>query len=112
VIKHIELFEEMAATLAASLVKRGVASSAARSVAEEVIEAVHRNFAGQNIYIPSGLGYQVARRNAEIRRRLAAGERREALCREFHISETRVRQIEAEDTAPARGPITHRKRTG
>lgn len=100
--KYPEILEELAATLAASLVETGIAASAARAVADKAVERVRQNFGGELIYIPMGLGYNLARRNVEIRRRLAAGESPDAIRREFGISEMQLRRIESDDTPSRR----------
>jgi len=101
-IKYPEILAELAATVAASLIENGIAPKVAREAAEKAVEDVRANFGGQNIYIPMGLGYNLARRNAEIRRRLAAGENREAIRREFELSEMQLHRIEDDDTPSRR----------
>jgi Mor family transcriptional regulator len=93
-----QILEEIERTVDAALVKRGIAPSIACEAAEECAEHVHQHFGGAIVYIPKGLGYQVAPRNAEIRHRLAAGESRDAIRREFKLSDMQIRRIEAGDT--------------
>jgi Mor family transcriptional regulator len=100
--KYPEILAELAAAVAASLIESGIAAPAARAAADKAVEDVRANFGGQNIYIPMGLGYNLARRNAEIRRRLAAGENREAIRREFGLSEMQLHRIEDDETPSRR----------
>lgn len=99
--KYPEVLEELAATLAASLIQSGIAREAAELAADKAAERIRLTFGGGLIYIPSGLGYRLARRNAEIRRRLAAGESRDVIRQEFQLSDMQLRRIEA-DCTPSR----------
>lgn len=92
---------ELLKTTTDKLMRKGIAPETARSVAEEIVESVRTTFSGTITYIPSGQRQRLARRDAEIRRRLAAGESRRTIRREFDLTDTRVRQIEAgDDQAP------------
>lgn len=98
-IRYINVLDELAATMAASLMEDGIAPEKARACAERAAERVQLEFGGgPPIYFPKGLGYQLAKRNTEIRRRLAAGEPRDALRREFNLTDERLRQIEHDET--------------
>jgi len=102
-IRYIEILDELAATMAASLIEDGIPSDRARVAAERAAERVQEEFGGGSpVYIPKGLGYQLARRNAEIRRRLAAGEPRDVVRRAFSLTNERLRQILADDTPSRR----------
>lgn len=101
-IRYIAVLEEIAATVAAALIEEGIPAAEARAMAEKAADRVQQEFGGgQPIYIPKGTGYQVARRNAEIRRLLTAGGDRTTIRREFDLTEERLRQIEA-DEMPSR----------
>ena len=101
--RYPEILEELAATMAASLIKDGIAPVPAHAAADNAVERVQMEYGGgPPIYFPKGLGYKLAKRNVEIRRRLAAGEPRDAIQREFNLTEERVRKIEADDTPSRR----------
>lgn len=95
------VLEELAANVAAALIEAGIAPATAHAAAGKCIERVRADFGGQLVYIPQGLGYNLARRNAEIRRRLADGESRDAIRREFGVSDVQLRRIEG-DESPSR----------
>jgi len=102
-IKHIEILDEMAATMAASLIEDGVAPGKAHAAADRAAERIQAEYGGgAPVYFPKGRGYQVARRNVEIRRRLATGEDRAVIRREFNLTDERLRQIETDDTPSRR----------
>lgn len=96
--QYPEIYEDLAAALLAALVKAGVSRAAARAGAEKAVEHVRYLYGGQYVYFPIGLGYKIAQRNAEIRRRLQAGESRAAIRNDYQLSEQRLKQIEADDT--------------
>ena len=95
------VLEELAAIVAAALVEAGFEPATAHAAAGKCVERVRADFGGQLVYIPQGLGYNLARRNAEIRRRLANGENRDAIRREFGLSAMQLRRIE-DDDSPSR----------
>ena len=87
--------------MAAALVEAGIAPETAHAAARKSVERVRAEFGGANVYIPQGLGYNLARRNAEIRRRLAEGESRDSIRRDFDLSNMQLRRIE-DDDSPSR----------
>ena len=89
-----EIYEELAESLTASLKAQRVPPAAARTAVEKAINDTRQRYGGTYVYFPLGLGYKVARRNAEIRRRLRDGEDRDKIRREFELSDMRLRQIE------------------
>jgi Mor family transcriptional regulator len=93
-----EILEELADFLATTLVEKGLARKVADEVALAAVERVRENFGGALVYIPKGAGYKLAQRNAEIRRRLAAGESRSAIGRAYRLSQMQVGRIERDDT--------------
>lgn len=90
-----EILEELADTIAAALIKRGVSPAVAREAATEGAELLRQHFGGATVYIPRGRARDLERRNVEIRRRLAAGENRALIRREFNLSDIQVGRIEA-----------------
>jgi Mor family transcriptional regulator len=100
--QYPEILKELAAAVAASLIEDGVAPATAHGCAEKSVERLRHLFGGQLCYIPMGLGYNIARRNTEIRRRLKAGESRDAIRRECGLSEMQLRRIEDDDTPSRR----------
>jgi len=87
--------------VAAALVEAGIAPATAQAAARKSVERVRAEFGGQNVYIPQGLRYNLARRNAEIRRRLAEGESGDSIRRDFGLSAMQLRRIE-DDDSPSR----------
>jgi Mor family transcriptional regulator len=100
--RYPDVLEDLAAIVAAALVDAGIAHATAHAAARKSVERVRAEFGGQNVYIPQGLGYILARRNAEIRRRLAAGESRDEIRRDFDLSNMQLRRIEDDDTPSRR----------
>lgn len=97
-----EILEQLADAVADALIRQGIAPSLAHNAAYESAEHIRQHFGGSIIYVPRGLGYQLARRNAEIRRRLSEGESRDTIRREFNLTDTQIRRIEADDTPSRR----------
>lgn len=97
-----EILEELAEFIAAALVENGLAHGRAAEVALAAVERVRKNFGGALVYIPKGAGYKLAQRNEEIRRRLAAGESRSAIRREYGLSQMQVGRIEKDETPSRR----------
>lgn len=87
-----ELIEHIAATVAATLVDRGVEVVTARAAGQECAEAVSRDFGGQQIYVPMGKFLKLSQRDREIYARWN-GRNDVALCREHGISERHLRRI-------------------
>lgn len=97
--KYPHEHQELAATVAATLMDGGVAPAAARALAEEVKERLRRVvWGGQKIYFPS-TKYTVEHMREEIARRWDGTNTRE-LCREFEISESRLRALADEGRRP------------
>jgi Mor family transcriptional regulator len=97
-IKYLDILDELAATMAASLIEDGIAPARAHAAADKAAERVQMEYGGgPPIYFPKGLGYKLAKRNVEIRRRLAAGEPRDVIRRDFNLTDERLRQIEADE---------------
>lgn len=95
-----EILVELTAIVAATLVDEGVDAGAAQGHAHAVIERIRRALGGQKIYIPSGKSIDVERMRQDIARRWDGTNTRE-LCREFGISESRLRQCADEARAQA-----------
>lgn len=67
-----------------------------RVIGPEAASRLRRHFAGERVYIPRGSDAENrARRDAEIRSRIALGESNASIARSFRISERWVRQIAA-----------------
>ncbi|MBI3043584.1 MAG: hypothetical protein HYY78_12260 [Betaproteobacteria bacterium] len=99
--RYPEILASLAETVTEILIRKGIEPEIARSTGEETVEHVRKRFGGELVYIPMGLGYDLDQRNREIRRRLAAGEPRDEVRREFNLSDTTMRRIENGD-APRR----------
>lgn len=93
-----DVLQDVAEVLGTALLKRGLSQVEAEAIGWEVAEHLRLNFGGGIVYIPKGTGYSLGRRNAEIRRRLAAGESRGALAREFNLSLMQIGRIEKNET--------------
>lgn len=93
--QYPETLVELTAIVAATLVDEGVDAGAAHSLSRAVIERVRKALGGQKIYIPSGRSADVERMRREIFARWDGTNTRE-LCREFGISESRLRQLYGE----------------
>jgi len=85
--------EELEGIFLEALVAAGVARKTAATVAETAIDRFRHTCGGENFYVSMGLGYDTARRNVEIRRRIAAGEDPRDIRREFRLSERQLRRI-------------------
>jgi len=71
----------------------GIARKVAEAAAEKAIERFRHTYGGEGFYVSMGLGYDTARRNLEIRRRIEAGEDWRVVRREFKLSERQMRRI-------------------
>ena len=99
--RYPKILADLADAVAAFLIRKGIAPAVARSTADETAEHVRATFGGEIIYIPTGHNFRLMHRNAEIRRRLAAGEDRATIRRAFDLSDMQLRRIETDD-APGR----------
>lgn len=92
--KYPELYDELAAIMAASLVEEGVTTpDDARRAARRFVERLRRSpLAGQKHYFPRGKLIDVEEMRQEIGRRWDGRNTRE-LCNEFDISETWLREL-------------------
>lgn len=87
-----ELIEHIAATVAATLVDRGIEVGDAKVAGQECAEAVMMSLGGQQIYIPMGKFLKLSERDREIYAKWN-GRNDVALCREYNISERHLRRI-------------------
>jgi len=91
--KEQDILDELAAVLVASLVEdSGVASDAARAIADKQIDRVRGELGGRKTYIPVRKFAQVEVVRQEIGRRWN-GRNTVELCREFGITETWLREL-------------------
>lgn len=102
-LKYPEIYDELAAILAASLVEEGAATpDVAKSVARRFVERLRRSpLAGMKHYFPRGKFLDVAHVREQIGRRWDGTNTRE-LCNEFEISETWLRELHAQAHGRAR----------
>ncbi len=90
--EYPELLEHIAATVSATLVDLGLEVDQARAAGLGCAEAVRRHFGGQQLYIPMGLRYELSSRDREIYAKWN-GRNDLELCREYNMSDRRLRQI-------------------
>jgi len=84
--------EEVAASLYAHWIDRGMEALEARGLAFEVVEHLRLHYGGTKVYISKGQSYEVAKRDAEILQEWN-GQNTLEVCRRHDISEGRLRQI-------------------
>jgi Mor family transcriptional regulator len=84
-----EIFDDLAAKLAAEFIQAGLADLLAHRLALATCERIRKDWGGQVIYVPMGRRYE---RDVEIRRRWN-GHNIDDLCRAFQLSEMQLRRI-------------------
>jgi len=90
--KYPEILEDLAAKVAADFICVGVDATLAASLARRAVELIRRDWGGHKMYIPRGKLFDVEVMRQEIARRWNGTNTRE-LCREFDITESRLRQL-------------------
>lgn len=98
--QYPEILIELTAIVAATLVDEGVDAGEAGGLSRAVVERVRKAWGGQKIYVPSGKSADVDRMRRDISARWDGTNTRD-LCREFGISESRLRQLVDEARARA-----------
>lgn len=88
------ILTELAEAITGAIMRKGIAPEMARSLAEEAVEEIRTTFGGEIVYIPQAYHHRLQRRNREIRRLLAAGEPRDAVCRKHGLSDAQLRRIQ------------------
>jgi Mor family transcriptional regulator len=87
-----ELLTEIAEIIAESLADRGVEAKDAALMANEAAEKIRFRLGGLEYYIPKCQSMQLEIRDVEIMKRFD-GQNHADICREYGISERRLRQI-------------------
>ncbi len=85
--QHYELYAELHATVAASLIKNGIEKERANQASLAVVDAIAHLWAGQQISYPIGFRVRAQARDEEIYRRKNAGEHTNELARAFRMSQ-------------------------
>jgi len=98
--QYPEFLVEMTAIVAATLVDEGVDAEAACKLSDAIVERVRKALGGQKFYVPSGRSIDVERMRQDLARRWDGTNTRE-LCREYGITESRLRQCVDEARAKA-----------
>lgn len=87
-----EILAEMVASLAAVLVKHGLDAISANEAAMSATESVRSVFAGQLLYIPRGLSFDISERDEKIYA-LFDGKNISELAKKFNLSVQHVYRI-------------------
>lgn len=87
-----EIFAEMVASLAAVLVKHGMDAISANEAAMSATESVRSVFAGQLLYIPRGVSFDISERDEKIYS-LFDGQNVGELAKKFKLSIQHVYRI-------------------
>ncbi|MBI3043589.1 MAG: hypothetical protein HYY78_12285 [Betaproteobacteria bacterium] len=91
-LEYTGFLPELADKLIAFLIAAGWSRERAEALARALVDSMRRNWGGTQVYIPSQRPIDRLLRDAEIARRWN-GRNTLELCREFGISDERVRQI-------------------
>ncbi len=98
-----EVLQDLADQVGELLKKRGVSPDEAAELGWETAEFLRDHWGGQKIYIPKAITFIASRRDLEIYHRWN-GTNGLALCREYGLSDTRLRQIIIAIRKARRGP--------
>lgn len=90
--QDVDVLGELAARIEVSLIGQNIPQEKAREAAHSVTMFLRDYWGGQKVYIPKRDRMAFEERNREIRRRWN-GRNTTELCREFRLSENRLRQI-------------------
>lgn len=88
-----ELFQDMEGKLIMFLQRRGVPAAAAEEVAMDLCDMLARDWAGQQIYVPSCMSIKLSNRNLEIYTLHQAGESHDALARRYNMAVQSIYRI-------------------
>ena len=86
------ILSDLAEQVQTQLGRRGVARDVAEQIAGEVTEYIRRHWGGQQIYVPKGTRYDLTARDVEIYEKFN-GRNFAELCRDYHLTEVRLRAI-------------------
>lgn len=92
------------------LIEAGIDRQTAEAAARLACEFLRLEWGGQKIYLPMGASYTIKRRNRDIKARWN-GQNTHEMCRQYDISEARVRQIAGKrQPGPKRATAARRRR--
>jgi Mor family transcriptional regulator len=90
--KYPEVLLDLVDKLSAMFIDERIAADRAPELAFKVTELLRRELGGQSLYFPVGSSYRVQQMARDIFRRWNSNNTRD-LCREYGVSERRLRQL-------------------